>query len=287
MRLAHALLPISVVANLRGGGGAKKPRVEFESSTDHLLSEPELSGIDFTLDLTPEASTYLDLNDEQYDALLQYVESAGNGVGDGDPKTCPFDYEGEIDPFHDNVAFAASQASRKLQDDHNHPPSNHAHMNFVRSSCNDALAGASCVDWSSYFSDEDLASEVEIPCGECVMLDASPGQPLAGSVLNFAEGLNIVGKLIIPSDADVHIYTRYVYVQGEFEVPEPAAGTPVVNGNEIRFTLYGTDELTFTASTMSDNHHLGSKDVGAKAFVIAGGTSFQFLSAGFQGSSTI
>lgn len=272
MRLAHALLPISVVANLRGGGGAKKPRVEFEPSIDHL-TEPELSGIDFTLDLTPEASTYLDLNDEQYDALLQYVESAGNGVEDGDPKTCPFDYEGEDDPFHADVEVAASRSSRKLQDDHNHPPSDHAHMNFVRSTCNDALAEATCVDWSLYFSDEDLASEVEIPCGECVRLDASPGQHLAGSVLNFAEGLNIVGKLIIPSDADVHLKTKYVYVQGELEVPEPAVGTPIVNGSEIRFTLYGTDDLTFTASMMSENHHLGAKDVGAKAFVIAGGTS--------------
>ena len=275
MRLALALLPTSVVANLRGGG-AKKPLVEFEPSSDHL-SEPELSGIDFTLDLTPEASTYLDLNGEQYDALLQYVESAGNGVEDGDPQTCPFDYEGEVDPFHDDVAVAAFQDSRNLQEDHNHPPSNHAHMNFVRSTCNDALDGASCVDWSSYFTDEDLASEVEIPCGECVMLDASPGQPLAGSVLNFSEGLNIVGKLVIPSDADVHLYTKYVYVQGVLEVPEPAAGTPIVNGNEIRFTLYGTEELTFTASTMSDNHHLGAKGVGAKAFAIAGGTSLLIL----------
>lgn len=70
-----------------------------------------------------------------------------------------------------------------------------------------------------------MTQEIKIPCGECVELDASPDEPLYGSTMDFGQGLNIVGKLVIPNDANVHIITKYVYVQGELIVPQPAEGS--------------------------------------------------------------
>ena len=97
---------------------------------------------------------------------------------------------------------------------------------------------------------------------------------MAGLSLDFEQGLNIVGKLVIPSGADIQIITKYVFVQGLLEMPPPPAGTPISSedsGPRVKITLYGTDEITFTPDEATDNSHLGGEKVSAKAFVVAGG----------------
>eukprot|EP00984_Skeletonema_dohrnii_P032164 scaffold25708_cov83-Skeletonema_dohrnii-CCMP3373.AAC.2 len=178
----------------------------------------------------------------------------------------------------DGLSVAAA-GGRSLQMD-DHPPhfgeGDHSSMHFVESVCNDMLDTAECTPWSSYFNGADMTQEIKIPCGVCVSLDASPDDPLYGSTMNFGQGLNIVGKMVIPNDAKVHIVTKYVYVQGELIMPQPAdgssSGVPSPEQGDItRITLYGTDDLMFQADDATDNTHLGMKDVSAKAFVVAGG----------------
>ena len=105
-------------------------------------------------------------------------------------------------------------------------------------------------------------------------LDASAGQVLENQTLQFEQGLNIVGKLVIPSGADIQLTTKYVFVQGILEMPPPPAGTPissVSSGPQVKITLYGTDEITFVPDDATDNSHIGGKAVSAKPFVVAGG----------------
>ena len=166
----------------------------------------------------------------------------------------------------------------------------HSEHDYIISSCNANLDTATCINWSEYFDTttpaegestleplaDYLASEVKIPCGVCVTLDASPGQPYYGGTLEFGQGLNIVGKLIIPNDAKVHLITKYVYVQGVLSMPEPPSGSSngipsETVGDRVEITLYGLDDLMFKADVETDNYHHGEKGVNNKAIVIAGG----------------
>eukprot|EP00573_Skeletonema_grethae_P005973 CAMPEP_0201700332 /NCGR_PEP_ID=MMETSP0578-20130828/28040_1 /ASSEMBLY_ACC=CAM_ASM_000663 /TAXON_ID=267565 /ORGANISM="Skeletonema grethea, Strain CCMP 1804" /LENGTH=109 /DNA_ID=CAMNT_0048187355 /DNA_START=25 /DNA_END=351 /DNA_ORIENTATION=- len=109
-----------------------------------------------------------------------------------------------------------------------------------------------------------MSSEVKIPCGECVTLDAGPGQDMAGHVLEFEQGLNIVGKLVIPSGADIQLITKYVFVQGLLEMPPPPQGTTISSedvGPKVKITLYGTDDIFFTADNATDNTHVEGEAV--------------------------
>jgi hypothetical protein len=97
---------------------------------------------------------------------------------------------------------------------------------------------------------------------------------MEGLTLEFGQGLNIVGKLVIPSGADIQLLTKYVFVQGLLEMPPPPAGTPIsseASGPKVKFTLYGTDEITFRPDELTDNSHLSGEAVSANAFVVAGG----------------
>ena len=97
---------------------------------------------------------------------------------------------------------------------------------------------------------------------------------MEGLTLEFGQGLNIVGKLVIPPGSDIQLLTKYVFVQGLLEMPPPPAGTPISSidfGPKVTFTLYGTDEVTFHPDEATDNSHLGGEAVSAKAFVVAGG----------------
>jgi len=168
----------------------------------------------------------------------------------------------------------------------------HSEHDYIVSSCNANLDTTTCINWSEYFDTtpvgtleplstlEPLAdyldSEVKIPCGVCVTLDASPGELYYGSTLEFGQGLNIVGKLIIPNDAKVHLLTKYVYVQGVLSMPEPPSGSSngissESEGDRVEITLYGKDDLMFKADVETDNYHHGEKGVNNKAIVIAGG----------------
>ena len=199
----------------------------------------------------------------------------------------------------ETVQAQASDGGRALQeDDHTIADhGGHSEHDYVESECNANLDIADCYDWSEYWSSASEAepsdtdtitnsyfeSEVKIPCGVCVTLDASPGDALYGAAIEFGEGLNIVGKLVIPNDAKVHLQTKYIYVQGVLSMPEPPSGSSNglpsdEDGDRVEITLYGLDDLVFKADEETDNYHHGEKGVHNKAIVVAGGKSRRFFS---------
>ena len=97
---------------------------------------------------------------------------------------------------------------------------------------------------------------------------------MEGLSLELGQGLNIVGKLVIPALADIQILTKYVFVQGLLQMLPPPPGTQVSSkdvGPKVKFTLYGTEEITFMPDAATDNAHLTGELVSAKPFAVAGG----------------
>ncbi len=215
------------------------------------------------------------------DAQAQSAAEAGTSVFDRDEESYKSSYSG---------------SGRALQqDDHTIADhGGHSEHDYVKSTCNANSDTVTCINWSEYFDNSPvvgiqqqgngtlepltdyLESEVKIPCGVCVTLDASPGDDLYNTTIEFGQGLNIVGKLVIPNDAKVHLHTKYVYVQGVLSMPEPPSGSSngipsETEGDRIEITLYGKDDLLFKADKETDNYHHGEKGVNNKAIVIAGG----------------
>lgn len=288
---AGASQPSASKPLLRGGGGVSRARTELDARLLFPSSPPSSfdpfadgnfvrTGLDRSLCyVNYDVEFSLPLDPEQWDAIAGYIHEHSKDGDDDGPDAPPEEEEEAPEaaeaPFHrglqagdDGHGFA----------DHGGP---HAH-HFLESSCNVGIDAAPCVDWSAW-TDGALRypAEVRIPCGTCVRLDASPGEPLYGATLDFDMGLDVVGKLLVPNDANVELVTRYVYVQGLVEMPPPAAGSTTGGipsegggGDRVVITLWGTDDLTFAADVETDNAHHAAKGVNNKAIVVAGGEFF-------------
>jgi len=280
-------------SSLRGTNSkqaANKLTAEELFPTSDPIKDFARTGLDRSLSYISDSELNLPLSSEIYDAMSDYVTKYSIDGNDDNSDVCHFDYvEEEEEELSYDLDGRALQEGRVLEEHTVADHGGHSEHDYVVSSCNANLDTASCINWSEYFDTapvegestlEPLAdyldSEVKIPCGVCVTLDASPGQPYYGSTIEFGEGLNIVGKLIIPNDAKVHLRTKYVYVQGVFSMPEPSSGSSTgipseTNGDRVEITLYGLDDLMFKADIETDNYHHGEKGVNNKAIVIAGG----------------
>ena len=95
-------------------------------------------------------------------------------------------------------------------------------------------------------------ANLEIPCGTCVEVDITDG-----STVELPNGLLVSGMLRFRPTANVVIRTTSVFVEGilKIETPNP--------GNQVKFSLYGLDAVTYTST------ELGSK--------CAGGCGFGFM----------
>jgi len=254
--------------------------------TSDPLKDFARTGLDRSLSYISDSELNLPLSSEIYDAMSEYITKYSVDGNDDNSDVCHFDYiEEEEELSYDLDGREGRVLEEHTVADHG----GHSEHDYVVSTCNANLDTASCVNWSEYFDTapvegestlEPLAdyldSEVKIPCGVCVTLDASPGELYYGSTIEFGEGLNIVGKLIIPNDAKVHLRTKYVYVQGVLSMPEPPSGSSTgipseTEGDRVEITLYGLDDLMFKADIETDNYHHGEKGVNNKAIVIAGG----------------
>lgn len=144
------------------------------------------------------------------------------------------------------------------------------HKEFGPLSCNANLisegdcstADGGGVSLSSLVNNTVSGEEVVIPCGVCVSVDYDDN-----SVVDWDGGLNILGKLYVPSTASLTLRVRYVFVQGMLTMDAPDSGSTV------KFRLFGTDsESLFPAQ---DNElacdMTDGCSVGKKPFVIAGG----------------
>lgn len=160
--------------------------------------------------------------------------------------------------------------SRKLMVGHD--------KSFKESACNSLVESVACLSFDDFMSDKNpFNSEIKIPCGTCVTLDK-----FDGSLIEFPNGFNVVGKLHIPNTASVTIQTKYLLVQGVLRVDPPPAGStlPRSGGEKVTIQLLGTDSVSFvpdgdTDNTMACGMHEDMSPkactIGIKPFAVAGG----------------
>lgn len=100
-----------------------------------------------------------------------------------------------------------------------------------------------------------------IPVGECYKVDTQDG-----SILEYAQGLTIKGKLFFPSSANVVIRAKFVFVLGVLKIDPPSAG------NQVKFSLYQEDEVYFKADMEDDPCGSGEGcNMGSKVIAVLGG----------------
>lgn len=100
---------------------------------------------------------------------------------------------------------------------------------------------------------------LQISCGACVEVDITDG-----STIELPKGLLISGMLRFPPSANVNIRTTSVLVEGFLKIATPSAG------NQVKFTLYGLDAVTYT-STEIGSRCAGGCNLGFKPIAVVGG----------------
>jgi hypothetical protein len=132
---------------------------------------------------------------------------------------------------------------------------------FVPLSCNNDFTP--CVEWSRRFDNRRiLPGRTTIECGECIIMDQLDYS------LEFVNGLDINGKLVIPDGVSVEIRTPIIAVQGELHV----AATKQVDGSPtVRITMEDGSDNYFVPIRENAQQCNGRCLVGSKAIVVAGG----------------
>lgn len=141
---------------------------------------------------------------------------------------------------------------------------------FLPLSCNSELDSAPCdTNVSNAIGSIDLVP-LTIPCGECWTLDS--GAIDANNTVTFHHGINVIGKLVIPENSNVTIYTTFVVVQGELKI---TMSHPVVTPDygAVRFILTGSSDESFVPadSNIDVCGENAECNIGKKAFIVAGG----------------
>ena len=127
-------------------------------------------------------------------------------------------------------------------------------------SCNTDIAScdvASATPLSSLVDAADPTSHVTIPCNTCAYVDYTDG-----STVTLPNGIDVVGRLIFPSSANVELKVKAIFVQGMLDIAKPDAG------NKVTVHMYGDTEVEFYPH---DEPNMPS-NVGYKPIVVAGGT---------------
>ena len=143
------------------------------------------------------------------------------------------------------------------------------HGGFVALPCNTPMG--ECVSWSDQAYDPS-AGMVTIPCGTCVIMDD------VGPTLSIENGIDVVGKLVIPDGKRITITTPFFYVQGILEM----TSTRATSGEEdVKISLTSTDDNMSHSLVPHDMANIFSNNanmcpstgcnVGNRPFVVAGG----------------
>lgn len=116
-------------------------------------------------------------------------------------------------------------------------------------------------------------SPLVIECGTCVYVDATDG-----GQLDLPNGLRIEGKLYFPPEASITIRTIFVMVLGILKMDNPTVG------NEVKFSLYGEEDIFFTADPEKQNpitsQCVNGCKIGKKPIAVLGGKSISGYSSG-------
>ena len=167
--LALALyLPASSAADRLRGSSPRQEAAVTDSTVEDPFNDIQKAGIDRSLASIHIESELSFLSDEQLGALGEYITRYSEDGNSDVPKTCPLDYEGEVDPYHpESYTTLGSSGGRSLMGEMDMDMEmQHAHMHYVESSCNAMLDMATCLDWSQWIDMNNItmSSEVRYLC---------------------------------------------------------------------------------------------------------------------------
>ena len=157
---------------------------------------------------------------------------------------------------------------------------------FVPLSCNSQIDMATCQTWSSKFGNVQTiySDRVTIPCGECVIMDyqMNPGNGTLSSSVNnkitFLDGIDIIGKFVIPESYQIHIETTTIVVQGILEMTSiltSITGQPKIHITMISSTNSDGSTTNNPSFTPVYENALACSavkcSIGSKGIMVAGG----------------
>ena len=157
---------------------------------------------------------------------------------------------------------------------------------FVPLSCNTKIEAVTCRTWSAKFGNSQFSysQRVIIPCGECVIMDYQymnrANNTSSNNTITFLDGIDIIGKLVIPENYQVHIETTHIIVQGIFEMKSTL--TPITGQPKIHITMITSTTNSTTFTPVYENARactFTTCKIGSKGIVVAGGAlnSYVFL----------
>lgn len=163
--LAAALhLPTATaVDRLRGSLSSSPPQeqdaVAADSSSDPYIVDIQRAGIDRSLATIHIESELNIQSPEQLSFLNEYITRYSADGNTDNTHTCPFDYEGDVDPFHPS----SHDSGRTLMGEMDmNTEMDHAHMHYVESSCNAMVDMATCVDFSDWVDANNITMDEEV-----------------------------------------------------------------------------------------------------------------------------
>ena len=116
--------------------------------------------------------------------------------------------------------------------------------------------------------DSTVSSQVTIPCGTCYVVDYTDGE-----TITLDGGLNVLGRLHFPSNANLVLETTSVVVQGVWSMTTPDVG------NTVTIRLYGTEDVWVypyesccSDDTNCDSNCMNKANMASKPFAVVGGT---------------
>ena len=126
--------------------------------------------------------------------------------------------------------------------------------------CNAAVMSADCSPkLSSLLSG---TARVTVPCGTCYTYDL----PQAPTTI---DGLDVVGRLVVPPNHKSTLLTKFVFVQGVLEMTDT---NPISKNNtSMRIVLTGDADVTFAPASGNAGVAGSTFNAGVKPFLVAGG----------------
>jgi hypothetical protein len=122
--------------------------------------------------------------------------------------------------------------------------------------CNANLTSQTCASLSTLSVTP--GETTVIPCGQCFEVDVHDG-----STWELPDGLRVEGKIFIPSSANFILHTTFVFVLGLLKIDPP------MSGNQVKISLYGEEEVTYTASMAEMECHMGC-NMSSKVIAVLG-----------------
>lgn len=132
-------------------------------------------------------------------------------------------------------------------------------------SCNANIDCSSPVAFSTIVDNPIPDGHVVVPCGQCALVDH-----VSGEMVHLPRGLEVVGTLLFPPEANVMLNTTSIIVQGMLRIEPPA------DGNKVEVVLHGSEEVFLYPHDECNGGYdptcPARKSVGKKPIVVAGGT---------------